>query len=157
MWRDDGSQIVISGMLYFSRKARDVILCELDLYPDLETGGILLGQIKVGNLYVKEVVCGGENAIHEPARFRYDSNYVEREIEHIMEKHNFDLQMIGLWHKHNHTNEPAFSKEDINMHQQLLDINKKGISCLFQKREDGKYQMQILDNKLQVRRTKKIW
>lgn len=100
--------------------------------------GVLIGYTKDECYFIEAVICGGENAIRKPGRFQYDSDYAEREIEKVLEEHNFRIQMLGLWYKHNHTNEPAFSTQDMSMHKQLLSITDIGISCLFQKREDGK-------------------
>lgn len=54
------------------------------------------------------------------------------------------LRFLGIWHKHNHSLEPAFSRADLSMHNALLEANGYALSCLLQKREDGTYVMQYI-------------
>ena len=53
------------------------------------------------------------------------------------------LQVIGVWHKHNHAYNPPFSDADQEMHRQMLEINDGwAVSILFQKiNENEEYDM----------------
>ncbi len=127
----------------FSKEAKRLIANEFEKYPDVETGGVLLGYFSKSYSKVVRAVAGGEKAVREPGSFEYDSRYVEDECNKVSDLYSPPLELVGLWHKHNHILEPAFSKADIDMHSMVLN-DGRGISCLFQKKCDGSYQLQIM-------------
>lgn len=141
----------------FEKKARVTLIEDLMRYQDVETGGVLLGYVDENEMRIVETVTGGEKALREPGAFEYDYIFVETVCENLSLKYNPPLSLVGLWHKHNHTLEPAFSMADKDMHEKLLELCDKGISCLFQKREDGKYQLQIMDAKKKIIKDKSLW
>lgn len=108
-------------------------------------------------IYIKETVCGGDYAIREPGMFQYDISYVEQQSNKVASGYKPSLILVGLWHKHNHILEPAFSRADYEMHNELLKQCEEGVSCLFQKREDGRYQLQILDCQNNIYKSSYLW
>lgn len=141
----------------FNNNARKIIYSELKKYPDVETGGVLLGYIKGKNVYIKDVVCGGDTAIREPGTFQYDADYIEELSTITVNKYIPPLYLVGIWHKHNHTLEPAFSYADYQMHHLLIEQYGRGISCLFQKKQDGQYQLQILGKNQKIMVYPYLW
>ena len=96
-----------------------------------------------GHYYVLESICGGELAIRKKGTFVPDWIYINQIVRQRL-KVSDSLCFLGIWHKHNHLLEPAFSKADIDMHNALLKANGYALSCLFQKHEDGTYAMQYI-------------
>ncbi|MBD5526773.1 MAG: hypothetical protein HDR04_20715 [Lachnospiraceae bacterium] len=141
----------------FDNNAKKKIYSELKNYPDVETGGVLLGYIESDKVYIKEVVCGGDAAIREPGAFQYDADYIEEFSTITANRYTPPLYLVGIWHKHNHTLEPAFSYADYQMHRWLIGQCGRGISCLFQKRQDGQYQLQILGENQKIMVCSHLW
>ena len=55
-----------------------------------------------------------------------------------------DLEIIGIWHKHNHNLNPPFSIIDNLFHQKLCKSLKQDIiSILFQKEIDNEYSIHV--------------
>lgn len=132
--------------IIFSRRAKEQIIRELDRYPLVETGGVLLGYYNCSSILIEEAVDGGDNAVREEGFFQYDYGYVEEESLRICQKYKLELFVVGLWHKHNHDLEPAFSFADVLIHEDLVEQCGFGISCIFQKKANGDYQVHILDS-----------
>ena len=109
---------------------------ELSSWPGVETGGVLLGYKRKDSIIIIEAVDGGyEKAIREPGRFQYDHKYVQHVCNQIINQYEPPLDLVGLWHKHNHSYSPLFSDEDMELNDQLCSL-VKGTCCsiLFQKR-----------------------
>lgn len=136
----------------FSDDVKKSFMEELNRYLYLETGGVLLGYCSEDCIYVKESIGGGKKAIREPAFFQFDYAYVEKACANICAKYNPPLTLVGVWHKHNHDLDPAFSKADYDMHKKLSDQYKDVISVLFQKGHNNEYKVQILDSNMTIRR-----
>ena len=143
--------------LIFEEKAKRCINDELKKYPDVETGGVFLGYYKNNNVYVVEAVGGGDNAIRDKGMFQYDMEHVENQCNILVQMHSKPLFLVGLWHKHNHTLEPAFSEADIRMHQLLLEQYEYGVSCLFQKKKDVHYKLQYIDHENRIYKSELVW
>lgn len=141
----------------FDVYVRRLIWNELHKFPLVETGGVLLGYVTDEGVYVKETVYGGEQGIREPGMFQYDISYVEQQSNKVASGYKPPLVLVGIWHKHNHTLEPAFSRADYEMHNKLLKQCEEGVSCLFQRREDGRYQLQILDSQKKIYKSSYLW
>lgn len=118
---------------------------ELSLWPNKETGGVLLGYFQNETISVIEAIDGGytENCLREEGRFSYDPKYVEHVSSWVSNMYSPSLELVGIWHKHNHTDEPCFSVEDIDMHDALVRIvGRHACSILFQKKDcSGEYIM----------------
>ena len=111
---------------------------ELAQYPDWETGGLLLGYSETDqSIRVLEATDGGYDAIRESHEFQYDAKYVEHICGVLAGLYEPELQIVGMWHKHNYASEPPFSRTDEEMHQQLMDIQGHPcLSVLFEKKMD---------------------
>lgn len=129
--------------LYLSPSVISSVRDELQKYPNVETGGVFLGYRRRGHYCVLESICGGELAIRKKGTFVPDWIYINQIVRQRL-KVSDSLCFLGIWHKHNHSLEPAFSKADIDMHNALLKANGYALSCLFQKHEDGTYAMQYI-------------
>lgn len=132
--------------LHFTSSAIRSIIDELRKYPNVETGGVFLGYRHRGHYFVSENICGGTSAIRRSGTFIPDWSYINRVVnKQLTLSHH--LCFLGIWHKHNHTLEPAFSKADLDMHNVILNSNGYCISCLFQKQQNGSYVMQYICNR----------
>ncbi len=119
----------------FSARSLALIQYELSLFPDLETGGILLGHIDKSIINVIEAIDGGfDNAVRKTGSFQYDSKYVEHVANHVRILYNPPLELVGVWHKHNHSLDPGLSFSDESIGREMRRItNQDCISVLFQK------------------------
>lgn len=143
--------------LIFETNAKQCIINELKKYQNVETGGVLLGVFENNNIYIVEAVGGGDKAIRDQGMFQYDAEYVELQSNILARKCSKQLVLVGLWHKHNHTLEPAFSDADIRMHQLLLEQCEYGVSCLFQRKTNTEYQIQYMDCEGLIHRSTSVW
>ena len=111
--------------------------CEIGRYPDVETGGILLGYATAHELQVLEAIDGGYNeVVREPGRFIYNADYANHLCNILSMLYTPQLELVGVWHKHNHSFAPSFSYEDHIMHKKLLMSVQHAIcSILFQKQD----------------------
>ena len=125
--------------LNICQRALRSMQCEIGRYPTVETGGILLGYVSETELKIVEAIDGGyKKVIREAGRFRYDIEYVEHLCEIISTLYSPPLELVGVWHKHNHSDSPMFSYEDCNIHHELLSITQHKIcSILFQKQPNN--------------------
>lgn len=131
-------KVLIAGRAY------RLMQIELSRYPNVETGGVLLGYYDEENclLQVLEATDGGQQAVREAGAFMYDTEYVQHVAGLLAELYQPPLQVIGVWHKHNHAYEPPFSEADKCMHRELLQsMEARGVSILFQKIEEEQYRM----------------
>ena len=119
-----------------SSRARKAMENELCRFPNLETGGVLLGYSdKEHGIQVLEVVDGGyQYVIREMHSFQYDNEYVIHLCEQIAELYTPALKVVGIWHKHNAQKEIPFSRADEDMHKQMLKLyDYPCISILYEK------------------------
>lgn len=124
-----------------SRRARAVIEAELNLFPDTETGGLLLGYSEPGKdiLILEATDSGYGDVIHETGSFQYDIAYEAHLCNFLSQLYQPSLQLVGVWHKHNavHSgNSIPFSNADEDMHRQLMENDCPCISILFEKSDD---------------------
>ena len=132
-------------ILTISKRTMNLMRLELSLFSDVETGGILLGYSNSTDISVYEATDGGyKNVIHEAGKFEYDAEYVEHISNHISMLYQPQLELIGIWHKHNHANDPALSHADRKLGRQIRQLlGKDAISILFQKQDCDTYKMRI--------------
>lgn len=92
---------------------------------------------------IVEAIDGGVHAKHDYGTYSYDANYVSHVAGIVSELYEPCLQVIGVWHKHNHAFNPPFSDDDEDMHRKMLEISGgMAVSILFQKiNDDGEYDM----------------
>ncbi len=121
------------------RRALRAMQCEIGRFPDQETGGVLLGYALDDELRIVEAVDGGYTDVRrESGRFMYNADYVEHVSNILSALYNPPLELVGVWHKHNHALPPVFSQEDEEMHRRLLSLVRHDVcSILFQKQENG--------------------
>lgn len=112
---------------------------ELRRYPDVETGGLLLGYSDADRgVFVAEAADGGyRNALREPCSFQYDEEYVAHVCAIVSALYTPPLDVVGIWHKHNCAGPVPFSQADEAMHAQLQDQSPfPCLSVLFEKTDD---------------------
>ena len=119
-------------------RARIAIENELKRFPDKETGGLLLGYSNIPNevLIVEATDSGYKDTIHYDTYFKYDYAYEEHICNFLSGLYNPNLQVLGVWHKHNSfnkLNENPFSYSDEKIHEQILINSDICISILFEK------------------------
>lgn len=120
---------------------------DLSSWPNVETGGVLLGYASPVLLKILEAIDGGyENVLRKQGRFEYDQQYVTHISNYIANLYQPPLVLLGFWHKHNHSYEPVFSEEDIEIHERLYENSVPfGCSILFQKKpmQSNEYKMRV--------------
>ncbi len=113
---------------------------ELARYPDVETGGLLLGYSNADGVDVLEATDAGPNAVRTADTFRMDPAYTAHMSRILSELHTPNLQVVGLWHKHNSVGEIPFSRTDEAAHRQLLALYPHPcLSILYEKEDDEDY------------------
>lgn len=93
--------MVKSRTVIFSDKAYNAIIRESFAKHPVETGGILLGYRPYDELWVViEVIPPGNNAVHQPAFFQRDVDFVNYLATSISNQYKQPLEVLGLWHRH---------------------------------------------------------
>jgi len=85
--------------IIFSPKAYVQICTEVQDYPRLETGGILIGQRYGNTFYVFESTDSGVNGKHTPTEFHRDYEYTGRLAYKKVNIYN-SATVVGYWHRH---------------------------------------------------------
>jgi hypothetical protein len=68
-------------------------------YPNIETGGDLFGVYTTSRVpFIRYVLGPGKDAQHNPAHFRQDETFFNRNADMLIKEHN--LYHIGTWHSH---------------------------------------------------------
>ena len=132
--------------LQITMRALRAMQLELSKFDDVETGGILLGDFKDDTLIIHEATDAGyQNVIREKATFQYDHEYVAHIASILSSLYTPPLFVAGVWHKHNRASDgEPFSHADELMHKQLQYTDlQPAISVLFEKAEDGVYDMRV--------------
>lgn len=123
-------------------RAYKLMTNEIDWSGNKETGGILLGIINNKQIIIVEAVDGGPNSTASQTFFSYDYKYVEHVTERIVHLYKQKLNIIGVWHKHNNYHEYPFSRQDLELHEEICDmVGGYGISILFQQKAEATYEM----------------
>lgn len=112
----------------FSKQAIEMFQSEIDIFGNIETGGVMLGYVTDETIYVEKVSNGGSKAIHDYLYFKADNNYIEMFID--MEIANFGgkLRYLGEWHTHPERN-PNPSVLDLDSLEEIAEST--GDFCLF--------------------------
>lgn len=120
-----------------SKRAYASMLCELEEYPKVETGGVLLGYSYNDCWNIIEATDPGIHAVRKPAEIQCDMAYLEHTVNILNRIYNPPLEQVGVWHKHNHSYNPPFSEIDKKVHVQLASAKSHNIvSILFQKENE---------------------
>jgi len=118
------------------------MITEIARYPDLETGGVILGFREIDEIVVVEAVDAGINPVRKLGYFSYDREYIKHVINILIPLYERRIEIIGVWHKHNNNMNPAFSYNDIITHKKFVDdMNDRGLSILFQKCNGQNYKL----------------
>ncbi len=99
--------------VHYTKQALEMFQSEIEMFEDLETGGVLLGHIEDDVLIIAKASNGGPNAVHEEFYFRADPNYVDMFIDMEIANSDGKLRYIGEWHTHPQIN-PIPSDLDLN-------------------------------------------
>lgn len=97
----------------YSEECVGVFLSEIAKFPDSETGGVLLGYLEEGVVYVEKASEAGPKAIHEDIYFQADPNYVDLFIDMQYANSNGRYRYLGEWHTHPQV-VPEPSPKDLN-------------------------------------------
>jgi integrative and conjugative element protein (TIGR02256 family) len=72
-------------------------------FGTIETGGVLMGHLTNGTLYIEKASDPGPKAIHELTYFRADANYIDMYIDMEWANSNGKNMYLGEWHTHPQT------------------------------------------------------
>lgn len=130
--------------IVLSNRAMAAMVSGIEKFPEKENGGPLLGRVRKDGIDIIEALEAGEHAVHEKGRLSCDTESVEYMASTVNGLYEEKLEWIGIWHKHNHDQNPPFSEEDNQCHRALCDLKKRDvISILFQKTEEEEYVMRV--------------
>ena len=95
-----------------SKKAlHDIITESQQKFPD-ETGGILIGKVDNGCVFIHYAIGPGKNACHTSNRFKRDGDYSQEQLDFIASETTGKYDYLGEWHSHFF--DPRPSSVDIN-------------------------------------------
>lgn len=127
-----------------SNRSLAAMVSGIERYPDTENGGLLLGRARNTEIDVIEAIEAGENATHKKGKVFCDIKSMEYITNTIRELYKDEVNIIGVWHKHNHNLNPPFSLDDNYCHKELCAYLKQDIiSILFQKNKESEYSMRV--------------
>jgi integrative and conjugative element protein (TIGR02256 family) len=102
-----GSVLTCISTVFLSTRARKCIQYEVRRYPNVETGGILMGvQLSNDNFLVTHATSAGPNAIRKHNKFGKDWCYTLNVLNYL-EKRCF-VTYLGEWHSHTLASKPSF-------------------------------------------------
>lgn len=115
----------------FSERAWNAIVSEtLDKDP-LETGGIFLGYILEGGVWiVVEVVPPGWKTINTVVDFEYDTEFVNYMANVVNKQYDKQLNVLGLWHRHPGSMDHFSSTDDVTNKKFASHLSVGSISAL---------------------------
>lgn len=123
-------EFVISK-ISFELTAVESITSEIDKYPDVETGGVLLGFFEDKNIIIKKATDAGPKAIRERYDFKCDVAYTDMLIDMEFANSNGKIFYIGEWHTHPQR-KPFPSETDLDSLDNLSSTNRTtSIALLF--------------------------
>lgn len=124
--------------LYISHAAIRQIKNELRLFPNEETGGVILGW-RFPHFWIAILsTTSGKQSRHEKSRFIMGEEEISNEVAFCRKQFRFPLSVIGYWHKHNHEG-CRFSGEDQRTNSQFAKLSPCGaVSILAAVSEPGK-------------------
>lgn len=86
--------------VHIESKVLDLMRAEIEKAKDLETGGVLLGNIEKDILHIKHASGPGPDAKKTPTYFLKDKKYCQEFIDEVHIKNEQDSLYIGEWHYH---------------------------------------------------------
>lgn len=107
-------------------------------YPDVETGGILVGNYYGGLWLVHEIILAGATCVRTPQHFSVEADVVSERVQAVLNRKPA-YKVLGLWHKHNHDMSPFFSSDDIGTSNSYAKINSFGILSILAAKGESIY------------------
>ncbi|MDO4169425.1 MAG: hypothetical protein Q4D45_05925 [Lachnospiraceae bacterium] len=135
---------MLNTNIFISNRAFSLMMTDISRYPNVEAGGLILG-IKEDNIYyVIEAIEAGDDASRSAGTLLCDEKNMIHMISTLVNIYDPQIDVIGVWHKHNNCNNPPFSDTDMELHKKIQGwINSDVISILFQKIDDSEYKMKV--------------
>ncbi|MEQ9221093.1 MAG: Mov34/MPN/PAD-1 family protein [Cyclobacteriaceae bacterium] len=96
--------------IQIKKECVEFISADIKKFSDVETGGVLFGDVIDGSPYIQKAIDGGKKAIRERYQFHADKDYIDMNIDMIHA--NTELRYIGEWHTHPQI-EPQPSDQDL--------------------------------------------
>lgn len=97
----------------YSEECIQVFMSEIAKFPESETGGVLMGYLDDGVVYVEKASEAGPKAIHDDIYFQADPNYIDLFIDMEYANSNGKYRYLGEWHTHPQV-VPEPSAKDLN-------------------------------------------
>ena len=91
-----------------SRRALETIEWECRKYPDLETGGLLVGFRNPEQVSITHATGPGPNADRSAHHFTKDTPYLQSVLQLLGNYYRVDY--LGIWHKHRRNNTSHYSR-----------------------------------------------
>lgn len=127
-----------------SNRALAYMISGIEMFPDKENGGLLIGIEKKEKTYIIEAIEAGAHSVHEKGRLFLNMDGIEHSLNTIINLYNEEISIMGIWHNHNNDYNPPFSSEDKICHRDLSNqLQRDIISILFQKKQDDEYEMRV--------------
>lgn len=135
----------------FSERAWNTIVSETKDKDPLETGGIFLGYILEGGVWiVVEVIPPGWKTVNTVVDFEYDTEFVNYMANVVNKQYDKQLKVLGLWHRHpgsmdyfsstdDVTNKKFASHLPIGSVSGLVNIDPKFRMTMYHVSPDGDY------------------
>lgn len=135
----------------FSERAWNTIVAETIDKDPLETGGIFLGYILEGGIWiVVEVVPPGWKTVNTVVDFEYDTEFVNYMANVVLKQYDKQLKVLGLWHRHpgsmdrfslvdDVTNKKFASHLPVGSISALINIDPKLRMTVYHVSPDGDY------------------
>lgn len=115
----------------FSERAWNTIVAETYDKSPLETGGIFLGYVLEGGMWiVVEVVSPGWKTVNTVVDFEYDTEFVNYMANVINKQYDKQLKVLGLWHRHPGSMDHFSSTDDVTNKKFASHLPVGSISAL---------------------------
>lgn len=114
-----------SAQVTIHRPALEAVFDECDRYDHDETGGRLLGTLKVGHfqrlsIVVSAIIEPGPKARRTPTSFFQDGDYQEK-VFRALEREHPEIEHLGNWHTHHVNGYPTLSGGDRETYHRIVD------------------------------------
>lgn len=126
------------ALIVLSSDAFRTIQEEINTYPTVETGGILLG-MKIGFLwYVSRILSSTSDCKRTPCHFSMDPSELAPQVHTYLCMNQWH-KVLGIWHKHNHNYAPFFSYADDQTNFAYAKLNAFGAISILATKETSHY------------------
>jgi integrative and conjugative element protein (TIGR02256 family) len=85
-----------------SARAHDRITADVGRWPNVETGGVLLGRQSdsAGAFYVSDVLDAPPDSTRTAGLFELGTQGLQKQIKEYLDRHKGTLYCLGTWHSH---------------------------------------------------------